>query len=630
MRAGLRLTLAIALSLVVSGCTKADSDTTVIPEITTATSTSVSSSTTAPTTTVTTAAAAELAGLNGLAFEEFLEAAYEILLLRSPQFLTSLGVSAEYGLRNNRLDDLSPEYLEETQSLEIAILDRLRSFDREALLEEDQTSYDVFEWYLDQNVRGHRFAYHDYPIHHFVNSYNFNLILFLSEEHPVETVEDAEDYIERLSLIDDQVAQVLERMSISEDLGAMPPSVIVTCTSGTLQENLGGTRDPSAVRVTRLPLYTTFAERLDTVDSIDDATKSSLLDRAAAALETSFVPAWVALIDHLEQIRTSASTDAGVWRLPDGDAYYQWLLRDHTSTELTADQIHQLGLDAVQRVEAELRVAFDRLGYPNDASVGDLRRRAATEAGFLDGSAAGDRAQVIDEYNRLIAEAEDVGREYFNLWPEARVGIVPEPAGQGGYYVAASVDGSRAGAFHAGVGGSIAAYTMPTVTYHEAVPGHHTQIAIAQELDLPTFRRYLQYNAFAEGWALYAERLAAEMGLYEDDPYGDIGRLELELVRAVRLVVDTGIHSLGWTRQEAKSYMEPLVGGWSREIERYMVLPGQATGYMIGMQIILDLRDQAQAHGMLDIAAFHDTILGGGSMPLTVLEELVTNSLNGS
>ncbi len=634
MRIPPRLALTVALAVVVSACTGASSGTS--PPLEVSTTVVATSSTRAPassstTTTTTTAVAvtSELAALDGLAFGEFLEASFAMLLVRNPQFLTSLGVSDQYGFRNDRLDDLSPRYLDETQALEVGILGRLHAYDRSSLSATDALSFDVYEWYLDQKVRGHRFAYHDYPVHHFVNSYNFDLILFLSEEHPISTIEDAEDYITRLSRIDEQVAQVLDRLRISEEMGVMPPSIIVTWTSGALQEDLGGTRDPGAVRTSRLALYTSFADRLEAVEGIDETTRASLLDRVEEELTESFVPAWVALIDHMEAIRAEASSDAGVWRLPDGDAYYEWLLRDHTSTDLTAGEIHQLGLEGVARVEGELRAAFNRLGYPEDASIGDLRRRAAEDAGFLDGSSAAGREEVIDEYERLIAQAEEVGAGFFNLWPEARVGIVAEAAGRGGYYVAASVDGSRPGAFHAGVGGTIAAYTMPTITYHEAVPGHHTQIAIAQELDLPTFRRYIQYNAFAEGWALYAERLAAEMGLYETDPYGDIGRLELELVRAVRLVVDTGIHSLGWTRKEARDYMDQTIGGWSAEVERYMVLPGQATGYMIGMQTILDLRDRLAAGGMSDVAAFHDTVLGGGSMPLNILESVVEDLIGG-
>jgi len=620
-----------ALALVGAACegTTATTTTASATTVTAAATTTVAVTTTeAATTSTVRSTAAQLADLDGLPFDDFLEASYEVLLLRSPEFLTSLGVSEHYGLRDDRLNNLSPEYLDETQTFEVGILDRLRTYERSALSAEQAISFDVYQWYLDQRVRGHRFAYHDYPVHDFVNSYNFHLILLLTEEHAIETVEDAEDYLSRLSKIDEQVAQLLDRLRISEAMGVFPPEIIVTRAKATLRGDLGGTDEPSAVRVGRLPLYTSFADRLKGVNGLDEPTRVSLLNRAIAELEESFVPAWVALIDHLEQIEPSASPDAGVWRLPDGVEYYGWLLREHTSTDLTAEEIHQLGLEQMARVEAELRTAFDDLGYPKDAALGELRRRAAEEAGFLDGSGGGVEA-VVSAYEDLIIRAEESMQQSFNLWPQADVGIVPEPWNGGGYYVPSSVDGSRPGSFHAGAGSNVAVYIMPTVTYHEAVPGHHTQVAIARELGLPTFRRFVEYNAFIEGWALYAERLASEIGLYEDDPYGNIGRLELELLRAVRLVVDTGIHAMRWSAQTAHDYMSKTISEWSHEVERYMVYPGQATGYMIGMQTILDLRDQTAAAGTLDIAAFHDTILGGGSMPLSLLTAAVEKALDG-
>ncbi|HDL50267.1 MAG TPA: DUF885 domain-containing protein, partial [Actinobacteria bacterium] len=240
--------------------------------------------------------------------------------------------------------------------------------------------------------------------------------------------------------------------------------------------------------------------------------------------------------------------------------------------------------------------------------------------------------QVLETFESLIDEAERRSLKYFDLLPKAEVIVVPEQVGAGGFYMPASVDGTRPGVFHAGVaGGRIPTCTMPTITYHETVPGHHLQIALAQELDLPSFRRYYQYNAYAEGWALYAERLASEMGLYEDDPYGDIGRLELELLRAVRLVTDTGIHSMGWTRQKAQGYMNRYVPTWAHEVERYVVVPAQATGYLIGQQEILRLREKAaDALGNgFDIAEFHDVVLGGGSIPLDVLERRIDDYITG-
>ncbi|MDJ0960212.1 MAG: DUF885 domain-containing protein [Acidimicrobiia bacterium] len=616
------LTIALVLAVIATACSS------------TTTSTSATPSSAVATTEVATegpasSSPASAPDLGGLPFDEFLEASFARLLVRNPENLTSLGVAADYGLGNDRLNDWSPAFLEETQALERSILEQLRTYDRSVLPTGDQVSYDVYEWYLDQQVRGHPFAYHEYPVHHFVNSYNFNLILFLTEEHPLATVADADDYITRLEAIRPQVNGLLERLRISDEMGIAPPALIVNWAIGTLREDLGGTTTATDVRTDRLALFTAFEERLDGVAGLDEAMRADLLDRATRVLAESFVPAWISLIDHLRDILPRSGDDPGVWRLPDGDDFYAWLLRDHTSTAMTPDEVHQLGQREVGRVEMELRAAFDRLGYPSDRSIGELRQRARREAGSLDGTGSGGRDRVVATYEGLIAQAEVTLRDSFGLWPSADVGIVAEPAGRGGYYVSGSVDGSRPGAFHAGVGGNISLLTMPTITYHEAVPGHHTQIAIAQELDLPTFRRFIQYNGFAEGWALYAERLAAETGLYTNDGYGDIGRLELELLRAVRLVVDTGIHSLGWSHREAKDYMDARISGWSHEVERYMVLPGQATGYMIGMLEILDLRDDAAASGITDLAEFHDLVLGGGSMPLEVLETTVAGSLGG-
>ncbi|MDH3398796.1 MAG: DUF885 domain-containing protein [Acidimicrobiia bacterium] len=546
-------------------------------------------------------------------------------MIRQPQFLTSLGVAAEYGLRNDLLDDLSTGYLTETQTLEKGILELLQGFDRDALAPLSRTSFDVYEWWLDLQVDAHRFAYHDYPVHHFVNSYNDNLLLFLTEEHPLTTVDDAADYLSRLSQIDEQVAQLIESLERREEMGNIPPDFIVSMTISRLTGDLNGAKTVASARPATLPLYTTFRDRLELVDDLSDADRQGLLDEALRRVTESFVPAWMDLIEHMQSVQPIAGSDPGLWRLPDGDAYYQHLLREMTSTDLTADEIHQIGLDQVDRLQTELREVFDALGYPRDAATPTLLGRAASDAGFLSGSTAAGKQDIVAAWQQLIDDIDGRLDPYFNRRPAAGVIIIPEDFGAGGYYVAASVDGSRPGSFHAGVGGSsIPTYVMPTIAYHEAIPGHHLQIALAQELHLPVFRRYNQYNAYAEGWALYAERLAEEMGIYEDDPYGNIGRLELELVRAVRLVTDTGIHAMGWTRQQARDYMNSVVG-WSHEVARYTVLPGQATGYMIGQQEILRLRQIAMDDlgDEFDYGAFHEAVLGAGSVPLEVLAETV-------
>jgi uncharacterized protein (DUF885 family) len=569
----------------------------------------------------------QLDHLTGLGFDEFLEDSYALLLIRRPQFLTSLGVAAEYGLRNDRLDDVSEEYLLETQSLETAILEILESYERGRLTPPQQVSYDVYAWWLNLQVSGHQFIYHDYPVHHFVNSYNDNLLLFLTEEHPLDNRDDVADYLARLSQIDDQVSDVIQGLERREAMANVPPDFIVTMTINRLREDLKGATSVAEARPTTLSLYTAFRDRLSSVDDLSEDERRVYLDRAERLVGESFVPAWVALIEHLQTVHPQAGSDPGLWRLPDGRAYYEHLLAAMTSTDLDADQIHAIGLEQVERLEAELRIAFDELGYPPDQSTPDLLRRAAGEAGFLNGTTAAGRSEAISAWEGLIADIDARLDPYFEQRPAAQVIVVPEEFGAGGYYVAASVDGSRPGAFHAGVGGSsIPTYIMPTIAYHEAVPGHHYQIALAQELDIPTFRRYNQYNGFAEGWALYAERLAHEIGMYEDDPFGNIGRLELELLRAVRLVADTGIHARRWTRRQAKDYMNSVVG-WSHEVERYTVLPAQATGYLVGQQEILRLREDAmqQLGEAFTYPAFHDVVVGSGSVPLEVLDGLVTD-----
>jgi uncharacterized protein (DUF885 family) len=563
-------------------------------------------------------------GIDGLGFGDFLEESYSLLLVRDPQALTSAGVAELFGMKNDQLNDLSDGYIRETQVIEGVILNVLRTFDREVLTPSEQTSYDVYEWYLDQQTRGHEFMYHEWPVHHFVNSYNFNFLIFLAEEHSVDSLEDAEGYVSRIQQIQRQVTQVIDGLERRVKLGIVPPAIIVEWTTARLANDLGGTPRADVVPITSLPLYTSFEQRLDEVGVFSADVKTDLLNRAHAALAESWVPAWIELYQYMRSIQEMASDDAGVWALPDGDDFYEFLLRGHTSTELTTEEVHELGVLQVVRVETEMRAAFDALGYPASESLPALRQRASDEAGYLDGNATRGVEDILAFQEDLVEEAERVARPVFDLWPQSDVEVVADPGG-GGFYVPASFDGSRPGLFHAGTGGKVSLMTVPSVNYHEAVPGHHTQIAIAQELDIPTFRRVIQYNAFVEGWALYAERLASELGLYADDPYGNIGRLELELLRAVRLVVDTGIHAKRWSRAEAHAYMDDIIPTWTHEVERYMVLPGQATGYMIGMQEILRLRDQSEDRvgEEFDVADFHTAVLGSGALPLTILDRVV-------
>jgi uncharacterized protein (DUF885 family) len=383
--------------------------------------------------------------------------------------------------------------------------------------------------------------------------------------------------------------------------------------------------DPATIDPRQLPVFSVFSDSIEDIPDLTTDEKTAFREAALQEIESSFIPGYIKLIDYLDYLETIATSDAGVWKFPNGEEYYAYKLRDETSTDMTPDEIHQLGLAEVDRIRAEMRQVFNDLGYPADESFGESLGRAIAEGGSYNTSSQAGIDEYIAGVEAIIAEADQRMGEVFDIGPRWGVKV---KIGGCCYYTPGAADGSRLGAYNIGIWGSDPnKFDERTIAYHEAVPGHHYQIATCQALDLPIFRREETYNGFVEGWALYAERLAYEMELYEGDPYGNIGRLQLELLRAVRLVTDTGIHAKGWTREEAQSYMSQALGGehLTHEVDRYVVIPAQATGYKIGMLKILELRQRAMdALGdQFDIKEFHNIVIGNGSLPLEILEQLV-------
>ncbi|NIV38672.1 MAG: DUF885 family protein, partial [Anaerolineae bacterium] len=531
-------------------------------------------------------------------------------------------------------DDLSDAYLRGTQELETAVLDLLRGYQRETLSPPQALSYDLYEYYLDMQVQGYRFAYHDYPLHHFIGSYHWSVDGLFAEIHPLESVGDVEDYIARLSLVDDQVAQVLEGLELREELGVIPPDFIVNLGRESLVEYLGlGSTGSEIVDARRLGVYTRLDEALDQLDGIGPEQAQRFRQAALREIEASFIPAFLALTGYLDHLATVAASDAGAWKLPGGDEYYAYMLRLRTSTDLTPAEIHEIGLDEVRRIQAEMREVLLGLGYPEEASFTDLMDRAARDSGWFDISTQAGKDQYIAAIEATIEGAEQAADAVFDLRPTGQVVVIGGPTG--GYYVPGAPDGSRPGSYHVSLGGQWRPrMSMPTIAYHETSPGHHFQIAIAQGLDLPYTRRNIRFTAYTEGWALYAEQLAWELGLYDGDPYGNLGRLQGELLRAVRLVTDTGIHAMHWSREQAQAYMDQAMGSppgrFSYEVDRYVVLPAQATAYKIGMLKILELRQRAMDRlgDKFDIKQFHNIVLGSGSLPLGFLERVVDDYID--
>jgi hypothetical protein len=385
--------------------------------------------------------------LQGLPLDDFFEESYKMLLVRSPERVTRLGIAESLNMRNDSLDNLSDAYTRETQELETAILALLRTYDRSAMSPEQQISYDVYEWYLDDRVRGHEFMYCDYPVHHFLGGYHDVLIRILTEIHPITSKRDAEDYVARLYQVDMQVDQLLEGLNLREKIGVIPPSFIVEMTIDQIINYLGTrSSNPADVRAESLSVYTVFREKLESLDDLSEQEKQELLDRALSTIRLSFIPAYMDLLDYLDHLLLIATEDAGVWKFPNGDAYYAYILRNQTSTDMTPTEIHQLGLAEVARVQAEMRQAFNELGYPQDASLGQLMGRAVSDAGYHDIRTQDGKDQLIEAYEAILDDVDGRLDAAFDIRPRAKVVVVGGPFG--GYYVPGSSDGSRPGAFH--------------------------------------------------------------------------------------------------------------------------------------------------------------------------------------
>jgi uncharacterized protein (DUF885 family) len=553
-------------------------------------------------------------------FNDFVDRSYRQLLLRDPELVTSLGLQDTFEMADDELTDISPGYSAETLNLQRVILDELRTFNRNELNQDQRLTYDIYAWYLEDLIRGGSFPFHDYPLTHYFTAEHNQIFHFFTEIHPFADQADAEYYITRLTKIPLKFQQLEEGLVLRQGEGIIPPRYILERAGG----QIGRIAHSEAVST---PLYTTFVEKIGKLEGLSDSERHTLTTTAESVIESSVIPAFLSLGAYLSELEEIAPQEIGVWGLPDGDNYYAQLLRQYTTTDLTADEIHELGLRELERIQIEMRSLFIELDYSGNETIPQLYARLAGDGGTVP------RSEIVATYERIIAEAAASLEGISSFRPNREIIVKGVPSG--GYYVAPAFDGSRPGAFYATASGPLSRFAMPTLAYHEGIPGHHFQISVAQELDLSLFRNTVKFGAFVEGWALYAERLAWENGLYDDDPFGDLGRLQAEAFRAARLVVDTGIHARGWTRDQAIQFMESNTGlprnMVANQIDRYVVWPGQATSYSIGMLKILELRAEAEERlgDQFDYAAFNDLILSQGGMPLFVLEHVVDEYITG-
>ena len=553
------------------------------------------------------------AALDGLSFDPFINVSYNQYLLRFPQVLTHYGMAGSLGVRNDRLNDYSEAYLAETQAIESLILEQLQSFDRAALSPDQQLTYDVCVWYWDDIVRSHEFADLDYLVNHFyITSRDWSTFDLLTVVHPLSNTRDVEDYMARLGQIEAQFDQLIDRMSAQAERGIIVPDLI-------LAQAISNLRGLVFASATGHPFYTTLAAGTQSTAGLSPSERTDTLADARTIISEQVLPAYRRLYDKLGELRAIAPQSIGYGEQPNGLAYYDYALRHQNQTDLTAPEIHELGLTQVARLQTQIHETAVQAGYDEELPISAIYAQVARDGGSRSGDA------IVETYEEILERAKENVVDVFNRLPRATVVVVPDA--MGGYYRPSN--GSRPAEFAAPAGGSQPYYSMPTLTYHETIPGHHLQIALASELPLPLIRKIEVFLGFTEGWALYSERLAWELGWYDDDIYGNLGRLSDEMMRAVRLVVDTGIHAMGWTYNEAVNYFAANTGktlSYARyQVQRYIVWPGQSTSYMTGFLKILELRDRlqlAQGDGF-DLADFHSLVIEDGSMPVDILERRV-------
>ena len=547
--------------------------------------------------------------LDGMAIGDFFEESYKSIVERDHQSIIADGLLADFQITSPQLNNISDDFYFQTVALKERILALLLNYDRSLLSDADQLSYDVYKAYLEFEVEESQYKNFEYPATYGFFGWPGATESFFTQVMQINNKADADNYLSLLNQIGRRFEQIETLLDIRQAAGIVEPSI-------TLNFSLGGVNNIAQGAVTSTSYYNTFNQTVTAIDSISAQDKSDLDALLRLTIQDRVIPAYQSLSAKMTSLLTQAPANIGFGQFTGGDDFYNYQLKYFTSSNMTADEIHQLGLDELDRIHAEMRALFDDLGYPQNETIRQLYDRVDQGAGIIPGS------QAIGVYEELIEEAYAELPNVFSQLPQQEVVVIGGTSG--GYYIAGSDDGSRPGAFYANTSGSIPYTTMPTLAYHEAVPGHHLQIALAQELNLPTFRRKENFTSFVEGWGLYAERLAKDLGWYANDIYGDLGRLQFEAMRASRLVIDTGIHNKGWSYQQADNFSIVNVG-FNGAIARYSVWPGQATAYTTGMLKILELRDRAETQlgNLYDIREFHSKVIGDGSMPTNILEQVI-------
>ena len=561
-------------------------------------------------------------------FNTYLDSVFYAEVDFSPEKQTSLGIKKDYG----KWDDLSAAAQTARYQRNKQYVEDLKQFDRAALDEQAQLSYDLYLAKLTKDIAHYeRYRLYDYPVNQMFGKHS-SVPAFLINFHKITSQQDAADYVSRLQGIKPLFDQLIVNLKEREEAGIVLPKFLFPFVLQDSRNMLEGfPLDQKATK--QNTLYADFSDKINDLGLVQDSVDKLLLD-ATEALISSVLPAYQELIAFLEEQEQRASNETGVYKWPNGDQFYQFALKHTTTTDLSADRIYDIGEAEIKRIHNEMRAIARRVGFDGDLQAFFKFMRTSDQF-YYPNTEAG-RQAYLDTSNYYISEMKKKLPELFTVFPKADLivkAVEPfrEKSAGIAFYNQPAMDGSRPGIYYVNLSNMSA---MPqneieALAYHEALPGHHMQIAIAQELEgLPMFRKTGRYTAYVEGWGLYCERIPKEIGMYED-PYSDFGRLSMEVFRATRLVADVGLHSRKWTRQQAIDYyLENTPSSYEecrKMVDRHCVMPSQATAYKIGMIKILELREKAKAAlgDQFDIRHFHDTVLQSGPLPLDALEASV-------
>ena len=559
----------------------------------------------------------------------FFARAFLQVALESPEMLSSIHVLEQFGIKghNAELDDESMASGDRLFAHMKKSRETLLRYEDDDLSEGDVMSKRIAMNLMDMMIELEQYRFHNYPLNQMFGAQS-GFPSFMESTHQVHSVRDAEDYVSRLSQAGRKFDQVLDGLHHRETLGILPPQFVVT---KVLEEMRNFVATPAEEGI----LMVSLTDKMKEAD-LPEADQQRIALEARAQIEITVYPAYGRLISYFEVLDDKVSENNGVWALPDGDNFYRLAMRLFTTTDYSPEYLHDFGLSEVDRIQAEILDILEAEGWDVSQGFHAAISEIAENPKFYYSDSGEGRDQILADYQVILDEVSAGLEPYFDVMPEAdlkvqRIPEFKEKTSPGAYYQPPAMDGSRPGTFYANLYDIKATprFGMRTLAYHEGVPGHHFQLAIQQQQDdLPFFRRIIPAIAYSEGWALYAERLAWELG-FQDDPYDNIGRLQAELFRGVRLVVDTGIHYKRWNREQAIDYMINNTGMAESdvvaEIERYFIMPGQALAYKVGMTKLLELRDRARVElgDQFDIREFHRVVLINGSVPLDILEDLV-------